>query len=181
MKHCGHIRIDEVGRIVIPKEMRKILRLDESRLCEMYVEKDKLVLKRYSPIFNNYDFVAKIACTLAECFDCECIVGSLDKVLVTSCDNLKPLEGKQLSGQFSKILSEKAPMLINEKEGDERVEITKNYSVEYKSLALVNIDSEECELGFLCLMNFDEDKVFKSQDLQMLKVARELILATINN
>ena len=50
MKKSGLIRMDEVGRIVLPKEIRKVLKLDKERLVELYIEKDKLIIKKYSPV-----------------------------------------------------------------------------------------------------------------------------------
>ena len=43
-------RIDELGRLVIPKELRKTLRIREGDPLEIYASKDELVLKKYSPM-----------------------------------------------------------------------------------------------------------------------------------
>ncbi len=51
MKATGMIRkIDDLGRIVIPKEIRKTLRIREGDSLEIYLEGDKILLNRYAPL-----------------------------------------------------------------------------------------------------------------------------------
>ena len=51
MKTTGVIRrIDELGRIVIPKEIRKNLRIKNGESLEIYLENDSIILKNYSHI-----------------------------------------------------------------------------------------------------------------------------------
>ena len=51
MKATGIVRrIDELGRVVIPKEIRRTLRLREGDPLEVFTDRDELMLKKYSPI-----------------------------------------------------------------------------------------------------------------------------------
>lgn len=48
MKSTGIVRsVDELGRIVIPKEMRTKMNISSSDPIEIYVEEDKIILKKY--------------------------------------------------------------------------------------------------------------------------------------
>ncbi|MFS0878067.1 AbrB/MazE/SpoVT family DNA-binding domain-containing protein [Solibacillus isronensis] len=50
MKSTGIVRkVDELGRIVLPKELRRVLEINEKDPIEIYVEEDKIVLKKYLP------------------------------------------------------------------------------------------------------------------------------------
>lgn len=50
VKSTGIVRkVDELGRIVIPIELRRNLDIDEKDSLEIYVEDDHIILKRYSP------------------------------------------------------------------------------------------------------------------------------------
>ena len=50
MKATGIIRnIDELGRIVVPKEIRKKLGIENTDPVEIYVEDEKIILKKYQP------------------------------------------------------------------------------------------------------------------------------------
>lgn len=63
MKSTGIVRrIDEMGRVVIPKEIRKTLRINNNDSIEIYVEgEDKIILKKYSVLKNINDFAQKFA------------------------------------------------------------------------------------------------------------------------
>ncbi|MFD2922491.1 AbrB/MazE/SpoVT family DNA-binding domain-containing protein [Halobacillus naozhouensis] len=48
MKSTGVVRkVDELGRIVIPKELRRTLQVEEKTPLEIFVEDDKIILKKY--------------------------------------------------------------------------------------------------------------------------------------
>lgn len=54
MKATGIVRrIDDLGRIVIPKEIRKIYDIQDGEVLEIYTEKDKIVLKKFSSLLNK--------------------------------------------------------------------------------------------------------------------------------
>ncbi|WP_420974154.1 AbrB/MazE/SpoVT family DNA-binding domain-containing protein [Bacillus thuringiensis] len=43
-------RVDDIGRIVIPKELRRTLQLDQNHQLEFFIQDDRLILKRYKPV-----------------------------------------------------------------------------------------------------------------------------------
>lgn len=50
MKNIGIVRkVDELGRIVIPKELRRTLNLEEGDGLEIYTEGEQIILKKYAP------------------------------------------------------------------------------------------------------------------------------------
>ena len=50
MKFTGIVRnIDELGRIVLPKELRKTLNIAHKDAMEIYVEEDSIIIKKYEP------------------------------------------------------------------------------------------------------------------------------------
>ncbi len=50
MKATGIVRqLDKLGRIVLPKELRKVFNIENEDYLEIYVENDKIVLKKYAP------------------------------------------------------------------------------------------------------------------------------------
>ena len=70
MKATGVVRrIDELGRIVIPKEIRKNLRIHEGENIEIYInEKENIVLKKHSLIKEIDDFAQKFTDSLHSFF-----------------------------------------------------------------------------------------------------------------
>lgn len=75
MKSTGIVRkVDELGRIVIPKELRKTFNIAEKDSLEIYVDGEQIILKKYSPacIFcgqakNNITYKGKLICS--DCFE----------------------------------------------------------------------------------------------------------------
>lgn len=71
MKSTGIVRkVDELGRVVIPIELRRTLGIDEKDALEIYTDNEKIVLKKYEPacIFCNNaenvkNFKGKLVCT----------------------------------------------------------------------------------------------------------------------
>lgn len=56
MKATGIVRkLDELGRVVLPIELRRTLGIAEKDALEIYVDQDKIILKRYEPacVFCN--------------------------------------------------------------------------------------------------------------------------------
>lgn len=50
MKSTGIVRkVDELGRVVIPVELRRTLRIAEKDALEIYVDDEKIILKKYEP------------------------------------------------------------------------------------------------------------------------------------
>ena len=50
MKSTGIVRrVDELGRIVLPIELRRILDIDKDTSLEVYVDEDRIILKKYQP------------------------------------------------------------------------------------------------------------------------------------
>ena len=57
MKATGIVRrIDELGRVVIPKEIRRTLRIREGDPLELFTARDELMLKKYSPLASIEQF-----------------------------------------------------------------------------------------------------------------------------
>ncbi len=70
MKSTGIVRkVDELGRVVIPIELRRTLGIDEKDALEIYVDQEKIILKKYEPacVFcgsadNVQNFRGKLVC-----------------------------------------------------------------------------------------------------------------------
>ena len=75
MKATGIVRrIDDLGRIVIPKEIRRTLHIRESDPLEIYTDRDgQVILKKYSPIGEMLTFAKQYAESLSQVL--ECLVG----------------------------------------------------------------------------------------------------------
>ena len=66
MKATGIVRrIDDLGRVVIPKEIRRTMRIREGDPLEIFTDRDgEVIFKKYSPIGELSDFAAQICDSL---------------------------------------------------------------------------------------------------------------------
>ena len=71
MQDTGIVRrIDELGRVVIPKELRRTLRIREGDPLEIYTQNDQLVFKKYSPLAGLTENASAVADGIKEITEC---------------------------------------------------------------------------------------------------------------
>ena len=83
MKATGIVRrIDELGRIVVPKEIRRVLRIREGDPLEIFTDKDgEIVLKKYSPIGELSAFAQEYVDAIAASLGCGVCVCDRDQII----------------------------------------------------------------------------------------------------
>ena len=98
MKATGIVRrIDDLGRVVIPKEIRRTLRLDEGAPLEIYTDREgSIILKKYSPVAELGSFAGRYAEALASGGYIACITDR-SSVIASAGGSRKELQGKALS------------------------------------------------------------------------------------
>ena len=98
MKTTGVIRrIDDLGRIVIPKEIRKTMRIKNGESLEIYLDEDSIILKKYSPIESLETIASKYVETFNRVLKHNVIVTDKDKVIAASGILKKKYIGKSIS------------------------------------------------------------------------------------
>lgn len=104
MKTTGVVRrIDDLGRIVIPKEMRRTLRIHDGESLEIFVEDEMIALKKYSSMSDLSDISDNLVNTINQVISKEVLITDRDKVISIS-GNLK---SKYLGKNISKFLEQK--------------------------------------------------------------------------
>ena len=103
METTGVVRsIDELGRIVIPKEIRRTLGIKDGASLEIYVEKDMVALKKYSTMNNLVEVANIYSETVYDTMKVELFITDRDNII--SCPNIH--KKKYLNKQISKFLEE---------------------------------------------------------------------------
>ena len=77
-------RIDELGRVVIPKEIRRTMRLREGEEMEIFVDENSLILKKYSCVKGIQKFSEEIAESLFSSTGDTSLVTDLDKIVAAA-------------------------------------------------------------------------------------------------
>ena len=86
MKATGIVRrIDDLGRIVIPKEIRRTLRIRESDPLEIFTDREgEIILKKYSPIGEMSTFAKQYAESLAQVSGHTALIADRDQFIAVS-------------------------------------------------------------------------------------------------
>ena len=107
MKTTGMVRrVDSLGRIVIPKEIRKVLKIKENEQVEINVLDDSIVLNRYSEL-DEYDIsLTNLIDVIKDVYDKDILVTNLNS-FVLAADNFKELIGLEISPYLSRVLDER--------------------------------------------------------------------------
>ena len=176
MKNRNVIKIDQVGRLVIPKEIRKMLGFND-KLVKIYVDDDKLIVKKYAPLAFCKKTVQKLCDKIAYLTGAVCFAGDESSIFAVSNSTLKDIVGKTLSSDFKKRVFADNPYLINASDGQKTINITDDL-IEYRSLCLLPVKDDFSCVSFFALLSFEEGK-FGEMEIYKLKIARELLLTVI--
>lgn len=153
MKATGIVRrIDDLGRVVIPKEIRRTMRIREGDPLEIYTEKDgEVIFKKYSPIGELGDFASNYVETLAKASGHGACITDRDNVIAVSGIPKKDLIEKRVSHELDSVMNDKTPVThgkrISVADGNDK----------YSAGVVVPIVSEGDTIGsVLFIMNEDE-------------------------
>lgn len=110
MKATGIVRrIDDLGRIVIPKEIRRTLRIRERDALEIFTDRDgEVILKKYSPIADLEDFAQEYAESLFESTKHVCLISDRDAFIAVAGTGKKAYLGKSLPDELSDVIEERS-------------------------------------------------------------------------
>jgi len=117
MKATGIVRrIDDLGRVVIPKEIRRTLRIREGDPLEIFVDRDgEVILKKYSPISELGDFAKEYAEALYDSLGNPVLICDRDSYIATAGGSKKDYLNKNISSLVEKTMEDRSSTLMNQK------------------------------------------------------------------
>ena len=109
MKATGITRkIDELGRIVIPKEIRRTLRIREGTPLEIFTEKNgEIILRKYSPMGEMVAFAQQYADSLAQTTGMMVCISDMEQVIAAAGGAKKEYMGKAVSEKLEQLMEER--------------------------------------------------------------------------
>ena len=176
MQDTGIVRrIDELGRVVIPKEIRKTLRIREGDPLEIYTDKDQLVLKKYSPINSVLDHVQTVARGISELLDKPCIITDNDQVICLTGLKNKETVGKTITSDMETVLKERKSVVVNSSDGGKIVPVIKGEDGSVENQIIVPIISGGDCYGSVPVFDTDKTARFTPSDLKLVKLGAEFL------
>ena len=172
MKDTGIVRrIDELGRIVIPKEIRRTMRLKEGTAVQIYINKSgELTLTKYSPIVDITEFADTFCSVINDNLSINLVVTDKDFVIATT-NKLKGCLGKEISAKLEGILEERKSYLFNVSDNSKMLELFKDDSNTYYSQMVVPIlANSDVVGGIVAFTNLEKETNFSMTDVKILQV-----------
>lgn len=161
MKATGVVRrIDDLGRVVIPKEIRKVHRIKEGDPLEIFTDKEgEIILKKYSPIGELTEFASTYADTISKTTGHITCITDKDSVIAVAGGLKKDFLEKNLSKELEEVLENKE--VFKSKENNEiSIPITQNEGREriYNSQVIYPIITDGDVVGSVILLAKEPNK-----------------------
>lgn len=160
MKATGVVRrIDELGRIVIPKEIRRTLKIKEGTPLEIYSgEEGELILKKYSPIFDLSIVAGEIAESIHSILQKSVLITDMEKIIATNNSIKSKYIDSTIDNKIEKLISQRKSQIVSTE--DENVLLFLNTTV--KNFAISPILTNGDIYGSIII--FDENKLVEETE-----------------
>lgn len=170
MKATGIVRrIDDLGRVVIPKEIRRTLRIREGDPLEIFVDRDgEVILKKYSPIGELGDFAQEYAESLYESTGHITIISDRDAVIALSGASKKDYMDKQIGNIVESAMDNRRTVLETNPGAHE---VCKDFPENYTSLVIAPIIAGGDPIGAVILMSKEEGVQMSELEVKMAETA----------
>lgn len=166
-------RVDDLGRVVIPKELRKTLKISEGDAVEIIACGEEIKIKKYAPVSAFKETVMPVCKFLSETLNKTALITDCEKVCYAYGKNSKNYIEKPLSKEFKKTIGcgvgsacktgENGAAGIIQDGGDEII-----------GMVFMPIACGEKVTGAVVVISFNEE-VFDGAELKAVKFAAELI------
>ena len=176
MKSIENIRrIDELGRIVIPKGIRKAFKIREGDQIEIYTDNDdNMIFKRYSPITLLVKLASDHAESLYKASGYVTCISDKDDIIAASSTFKKDFVEKQLSPEVKEIISKRNIYIDNNSEvpiindGD-------NIKTKYFSRVITPIIVEGDVVGSIIMFSLNSSAVMGSVEVKLTQVTADFL------
>ncbi len=176
MKATGIVRrIDELGRVVIPKEIRRTLRIKEGDPLEIFTDHDELMLKKYSPIASLEKFSKATARSLNDLSGKLAVICDTDGILHAFGEGKKELDGKSLSVEMDRILKERRSYIANAAEGGDILPITNGNEEGVTAQVIVPIISGGDCLGAVAVLSKESGARMNANEMNLARLTADIL------
>jgi AbrB family transcriptional regulator (stage V sporulation protein T) len=171
MKATGIVRrIDELGRVVIPKEIRRTLRIKEGDPLEIYTDRDELLLKKYSPIATLENFSKGVAEALNELCGYLVLICDTDTIICAVGSGKKDITGSQITEDLSNILTDRKSFISNKSDGGNIAPLVKGDFSFTSQIIIPIITNGDC-IGGIIIVDSKEGTKLSSSEIKLAQLS----------
>ena len=176
MKATGIVRrIDDLGRVVIPKEIRRTLRIREGDPLEIFTDRQgEIILKKYSPIGEISIYAQEYAESLATTLSCTVCITDHDQIVAAAGFGKKDLQDKHIGKEIEKVIAQREQVVsyLGEKQF---VAIIEELAETFSSQVISPILCAGDILGSVILLDRNEKKRVGEVELKLASCAANFL------
>ena len=154
-------RIDELGRIVIPKEIRKNLRIKNGDNLEILVDGENITLKKYSQIENLESIASMYADSFYQVLKYNVIVTDTDKIVAVGGNLKKKYMNNEISEEIVRMI-ERRDIFVERKK--KNIEISPGLS-EFSYYTVATIINNGDSIGSVIILSLDTPMLEQEEKL----------------
>lgn len=172
MKATGIVRrIDDLGRVVIPKEIRRTLRLREGTPLEIFTDREgEIILKKYSPMVELTTFAVQYAEAMAQSTGMMVCITDRDQIIAVAGGPRKDLLQKGISKQLETAINERETVVAS-RDDKNFVPITTEEMEGVSGQAVTPIICEGDAIGAVALLSRDPKVKFGDMEVKLVTTA----------
>lgn len=183
MKATGIVRrIDELGRVVIPKEIRRKFNIAEGETLEIYVDSHgEVILKKYSPVEKMNDFVQEYADSLYETTEHVACIADKMKIIAIAGGAQKEFINRPLSAAVEEAIKKQKSMIIDDTSRHEYYRgATEEKASKFSAEVIAPIVSEGNPMGAVIIGTNRPEVKLGALELKLAETAAEFIARQID-
>lgn len=176
MKATGIVRrIDDLGRVVIPKEIRRTLRIREGDPLEIFTDREgEVILKKYSPIGELGDFAKEYVDSLHDSVNHIACIADRDAIIAVAGAPKKEFLDKSVSPALEDIMEERKTVIFSPTDEKNYVRITSDEEegkIKYTSQVISPITAEGDPIGAVMLLSKEAGKSMGDLEVKVAETA----------
>ena len=167
MKATGIVRrIDDLGRVVVPKEIRRTLRIREGDPLEIFTDREgEIILKKYSPIGELSLFAKQFAESMAQTTGHIAVIADRDQFIAMAGTNKKELLTKSVSRELETLMTDRESVVATK--GEKGYIPVSSETDEYEQQVIAPIISEGDVIGAVMILSKDKKERFGNMELKI--------------
>lgn len=166
MKATGIVRrIDDLGRVVIPKEIRRTMRIREGDPLEIFTDREgEIILKKYSPMGELSTFAKEFTDSIALVVGCTVCIADPDQIIAVSGNGRKELQEQRISKQMEQVMAERTQIRVTAGEKNQ-IPITEGIEeTPYENQIVIPIICAGDAIGAVILLDRDNHRKFNDME-----------------
>ncbi len=164
-------RIDDLGRVVIPKEMRRKLKIEEGDQVEIILDKEgKVDIKKYLPLGDKYELLQDIADTLSQNLGFKVLISDKEKIIIDTSNN-KDVIGENINSEMLEYIKNRESYISKDLKG-KKILVERS---EIMCIACFPIIVEADSIGMIYILPNLVPKKLELNDINIIKFVLDFL------